>query len=161
MNRLLSSLLASTLIWPLATLAAGLEIPALGVHLAQLPPDSDPPELTCTSQGDVALLKFHTVTLIIARTEKPTAPGLTVHDSNFRTAQQPTDLSQAPGTRVRDGATQVGGHDAWTILRLHPADVGHAIDYSSITYTSIGTCTASSLPQPRPARCPHPISSRH
>src|SRR6185312_5338047 len=51
MNRLLSSFLASTLIWPLATLAGGLDIPALGVHLAQLPPDSKPPRRSLLPQA--------------------------------------------------------------------------------------------------------------
>jgi hypothetical protein len=124
-----------TSLWPIAGYADGIDIPGLGVHIAEVPDGPHTLEVAHRIDGYLATLRIGKAALIIARVDAPVVSGSDIREASFRTAQR-AEFYEKPEPAAREQATVVSGHDAWTIVSARRAS-GHLVNYRCVTYTVV------------------------
>ena len=124
-------------LFPIASPAGELTIPALGVRIPNLPENATPPQVTARLDGLMAVMQVGTATLTIARIADPVPPGSDVTDPAYRAALE-AYFGGREGTPPYERATTVGGHDAWTVASARRfGSYDRRINYVSATYTIV------------------------
>jgi TonB family protein len=124
-------------LWSTAGYGEGMDIPELGVHIAEVASGSQTPEVAQRVDGYVATLHIGTAVLVIARVDEPVPSGSDIRDAAFRTAQR-AEFYEQPDRTDREQATVISGHDAWTILSARRAGGwARTVHYSCVTYTVV------------------------
>ena len=116
--------LAFLVLCPLVVFAGPLEIPELGIRIANLPSGEIKPQVIRRVDGYEAILKLGAGTLTIARLDEPVSPGSSVGDAAYRAGQQ-ADFNEDLGPQVYERASTLAGQDAWTRFSAIPADLGY------------------------------------
>ena len=125
------------LLFPFASDAGELTIPALGVRIPDLPDNATPPEVTARLDGLMAVVLVGTATLTIARVGDPVPPGSDVRDPAYRSTLE-AYFGGSAGSEAPAQATSVAGYDAWTTVsarRMGPDNTG--VSYTTATYTIV------------------------
>jgi hypothetical protein len=99
------SSLAFAFLWPVASHADGVDIPELGVHIADAPSDSGTPQLLRRFDGYPARFPIGKATLTVARLEDAVPPDSDVRDANYRATLQREFNEDL-------GSNSVGGSDS-------------------------------------------------
>src|ERR1700683_4009843 len=123
---------------PLAALAEPLEIPQLGIRIANLPSGEIKAQVTRRVDGYEATLHLGTGVLTLARLDDPVPPGTSIGDAGYRKIQQ-ADFHEDLGPDVFEQAATVAGHDAWTRFSAHrwTSVVPQGLADDSIRYTDV------------------------
>lgn len=120
---------------PLATQAADIAIPELGIRIANLPGGAARPEVKARIDGYTATLHIGTGTLRIDRMEETVPSGSDIKNASFRATQE-AGFDEHIFSNAKGQPTVIGGHDAWTTttgVRFPEAGV----KYSSSTYAIV------------------------
>jgi TonB family protein len=121
--------------WLVASHASALDIPELGVHIAQLPDASATPRVIRRLDGYQAIMPIGKATLTIARVDAPVPSSSDITAASFRIAQQ-AEFYEQPNPSAHEHASTVSGHDAWTIVSARSGG-WHTVNYRCVTYTIV------------------------
>jgi TonB family protein len=125
--------LALAFLWPVASRAQGVDIPELGVHIADAPGESSTPQLLRRFDGYLARLPIGKATLTVARLEDPVPPSSDVRDADYRATLQ-KEFNEDLGPTSSGRATVIAGHDAWTTIDARRSGHDSSIKYACVTY---------------------------
>ncbi len=126
--------LALLVSWPLACLAGDLDVPELGVRLADLPEDAAKPQVTEHSGGAEMTTTAGAALLSIYRTEVPEPVGSDVASPHYR-ASLDRRFGSDIDSQMQGAPTSLGGHSAWTIVDARPQS-GHTL-YVCVSYVIV------------------------
>jgi hypothetical protein len=138
MHRARAVPLIALLLCPLAASANEVDLPELGVRLAELPSAATKPQVSEKSEppgGPNAVMHLGIAELNISREEDPVPPGSDVADPGYRAALDRRYRGSVESTTL-GAPTSVGGHSAWTVVdaRSASADLTH---YTCLTYVIV------------------------
>jgi hypothetical protein len=122
-------------ICPFVAYASGIDIPELGVHIAQLPDGAKPPQLIRRHDGYLAIVRIGQATLTIARVDEPLLAESDLGNADIRAAQR-AEFYEPPDLKTQEHAVTIAGHEAWTTLTATGRGWG-TVYYRCITYTVV------------------------
>jgi hypothetical protein len=117
--------LALLVSWPLACHAGELDVPELGVRLADLPEGAAKPQVTEHSEGAEMTTTAGDALLSIYRTAAPEPAGSDVASPRYR-ASVDRRFGSDIDSKMQGAPTSLGGHSAWTIVDARPQS-GHTL----------------------------------
>jgi hypothetical protein len=126
--------LSLTLLWPLLTRAADIDVPQLGIRMAGLPEGMAAPQVTGRAGGHEATTRAGEAQLSVYREDAPVPADSDVANPAYR-ASLDARFNSAIDSRTLGAPTELAGHSAWTVVDAHP-QAGHTV-YNCITYVIV------------------------
>jgi hypothetical protein len=127
--------LALLFLWPLASHAADVDIPELGIRLTMLPDAASKPQLAEQTGGYQAETHLGSALLSIYRQDAPVPSGSDVAEPNYR-AMLDSRFGGDVESKTEGAPTGVGGHSAWTVVDARESH-GGPTDYICVTYVIV------------------------
>jgi hypothetical protein len=135
MQKLRGSWLALLFLWPLASHAAAVDIPELGIRLAMLPDAASKPQVEEQASGYQADIRLGGAQLSIYRQDDPAPAGSDVAEPSYR-AMLDDRFGKVVDSKTEGAPTAVGGHSAWTVVDARESH-GAPTDYICVTYVIV------------------------
>jgi len=141
------------LIWPLSGRAAAVEVPALGISFAALPPGASPPEVAELPAGYQMTTQLGKAVLRIYRESGAVPAGSDVASPGYR-AGLDARFSESVRSADQGAPTALGGYGAWTVVDARATEGAAGTAYTCITYVIVEqhlyrlTVNASGEPRP-------------
>ena len=131
--------------WPLLLLLAlrplpgaaaipDVDVPALGLSIARVPPGTSEPQVRERPDGYEMKIELGVAVMRIFRESGPVAPGSDVASPGYR-ARLDAQFSADVDSATQGAPTVVGGHGAWTVIDARAHDAGTA--YTCVTYVIV------------------------
>lgn len=129
------------LLWPLASHAAGVEVPELGIRFASLPAGVSSPELSAAPGARQLTIRLGTAVLDISRDNEPAPASGDVASPDYR-ATLDARFDASVESKLAGAPTAVGGRGAWTVVDARPVtgsppDASAATAYTCVTYVIV------------------------
>ena len=145
--------LCLTLLWPLVTRAADIDVPQLGIRMTGLPEGMAAPQVTGRGGGQEATTRAGEAQLSVYRENAPVPADSDVANPAYR-ASLDARFDSAVDSRTLGAPTELAGHSAWTVVDARPQG-GHTV-YNCITYVIVDRhlyrfAVTASAAQHRPA----------
>jgi hypothetical protein len=145
--------LSLILLWPLATRAADIEVPQLGIRMTGLPEGMAAPQVTGRGGGQEATTHAGEAQLSVYREDAPVPADSDVANPAYR-ASLDARFHSAVDSRTLGAPTELAGHSAWTVVDARP--LGGQTVYNCITYVIVDRhlyrfAVTASATQHRPA----------
>lgn len=135
-----------------AAAVADVDVPALGLSIARVPPGTSAPQVRERPGGYEMTIELGIAVMRIFRESGAVPAGSDVASPGYRArldAQFNTDVESA----AQGAPTVVGGHGAWTVVDAHSGQAGTA--YTCVTYVIVDQhlyrMTVNATGDPRPA----------
>jgi len=135
MQQLRASWLAVLFLWPLASYAADVDIPELGIRLSMLPPAASKPQILEQSGGYQAETRLGSALLSIYRQDDPVPAGSNVAEPGYR-AMLDARFANGVDSKSEGAPTAVGGHSAWTVVDARESK-DSPTSYICVTYVIV------------------------
>jgi hypothetical protein len=135
MQKLRGYWLALLFVWPLASHAAEVDIPELGIRLTTLPDTASKPQVEEQPAGYQAETHLGGALLSIYRQDDPVPAGSDVAEPSYR-AMLDARFGKVVDSKTEGAPTALGGHSAWTVVdasESHGAQTG----YICVTYVIV------------------------
>jgi hypothetical protein len=123
--------LALLLLWPLAALASEVDIPELGVRVANLPDNASQPIVAAQGSGYEAKTRLGGAVFSIFRDNDAAPAGSDVAEPSYR-AILDAKFADNVKSKTQGAPTAVGGHPAWTVVDAR--EEGSLTAYTCVTY---------------------------
>jgi hypothetical protein len=136
MQRLRGSWLALLFVWPLASQAADVDVPELGIRLTTMPPAASKPQVEEQAGGYQAETRLGSALLSIYRQDNPVPAGSDVAEPNYR-AMLDARFGNVVESKTEGAPTAVGGHSAWTVVDARESRGSQQTDYICVTYVIV------------------------